>query len=90
MPFQKNGKRDYAKELQWEHETKPKRVKQRAQRNAARSVMKEEGKASVGDGKHVHHKRDITNGGTNSASNLQVVSAKANLAKEGKRKANKK
>ena len=27
MPFMKNGKRDYKKELAWEHNSKPNRVK---------------------------------------------------------------
>lgn len=89
MPFQKDGKRDYKKELQWEHTKKPKRVKQRAQRNAARSVMIKDGRAAVGDGQHVDHKQNITSGGTNDTSNLQVVSAKTNLKKEAKRKSGK-
>ena len=58
MPFQTNGKRDYKKELQWEHSKKPKRVKQRAQRNAARNTMKANGSVKVGDGKHVDHKKE--------------------------------
>lgn len=40
----------------------------------------------VGDGKHVDHKKPLSEGGSNSKSNLRVVSAKENLAKEAKRK----
>ena len=39
MPFMKNGKRNYAAELQWEHTHKKNRVKDRAKRNAARSTV---------------------------------------------------
>ena len=39
MPFQKNGVRQYDRELEWEHKHKKNRVKDRAQRNAARSKV---------------------------------------------------
>ena len=39
MPFMTNGKRDYKRELSWEKKKKPNRVKDRAQRNAARSQV---------------------------------------------------
>ena len=39
--------------------------------------------------KHVDHKKALTDGGSNRSSNLRVVSAKTNLAKEGRRKAGK-
>jgi len=73
MPFQKNGKRDYSRELAWEHAKKPKRVKDRAARNAARStVAKKKGvtpKALNGD---VGHKKAISKGGANGLANLFV------------------
>ena len=43
MPFMTNGKRDYKKELEWEHTKKKTRVKDRAQRNAARSAVAKKG-----------------------------------------------
>ena len=83
-----NGKRDYKRELQlaWEKKNKPNRVKDRAKRNAARSEAMEDGKVRKGDGKHVDHKKPLTEGGSNNKSNTRVVSAKENLAKEARRK----
>ena len=86
MPFQKNGKRDYKRELQWEKTHKPNRVKDRAERNSARSQMEKEGKVRKGDGKQVDHKKPLSQGGSNSRSNLRVVSDKTNLTKEANRK----
>ena len=40
--------------------------------------MIKEGKASVGDGKDVHHKKPLSAGGTSVQSNLQVVSRAKN------------
>lgn len=77
-----NGKRDYKKELAWEHKKKPKRVKQRAQRNAARARSG----LRVGDSRQVDHKTPLSSGGSNSKSNTRVVSAKTNLQKEARRK----
>lgn len=90
MPFQKNGKRDYKAEAEWEKKKKPSRAKDRAQRMAARRAMEAEGKVSKNDGKQVDHKKTIKSGGSNAKSNLRVVSAKTNLTKEAKRKAGKK
>lgn len=80
IPFQTNGKRDYKKELQWEHENKPKRVKERAARNSARKKLG----IKVGDPRHVDHADN--NQMNNSLSNLHAISAKANLEKEANRK----
>lgn len=82
MPFMKNGKRDYKKELQWEHKKKPNRVKDRAERNRAR---KEAG-LKVGDSRQADHKKPLSEGGAKSQSNVRVVSAKENLRKEALRK----
>ena len=82
MPFTTNGKRDYKKELAWEHKSKPTRVKDRAKRNAARKMAG----LKVGDPRHVDHKKPLVSGGSNKRSNLQVTSAKANLTKEALRK----
>ena len=78
MPFMKNGKRDYKRELQWEHDKKPTRVKDRAERNAARSTMEKAGKVHKGDGKDVDHKVPLSKGGSTAKSNLRVVSATTN------------
>jgi hypothetical protein len=82
MPFFTNGKRDYAKELAWEHKKKPNRVKDRAARNKARDVMG----LKVGDPRQVDHVKPLTSGGGKGKSNLRVVSAKTNLTKEARRK----
>ena len=78
MPFQKNGKRDYKRELQWEHTKRPDRVKDRAARNSARSEMEKAGKVHKGDGKDVDHKTPLSKGGAKTRSNLRVVPASEN------------
>jgi 5-methylcytosine-specific restriction endonuclease McrA len=40
----------------------------------------------VGDSRQVDHKKPLVQGGSNSRSNLRVVSAKTNLTKEALRK----
>jgi hypothetical protein len=68
-----NGKRDYKKELQWEHSKKKNRVKDRAQRNAARaSVAKAKGVSPKSLSGDVGHKRAISKGGKNGLANLFV------------------
>ena len=73
MPFQTNGKRDYKKELAWEKKKKPNRVKDRAQRNAARATVADKKGVSPkqlsGD---VGHKRAVSKGGKNGLANLFV------------------
>jgi hypothetical protein len=85
MPYMTNGKRDYKKELDWEHEQSKKRVKDRAARNKAR---KEVG-LKVGDPRQADHKKPLDSGGSTKKSNVRVVSAKANAMKEVKRKRSK-
>ena len=73
MPFMTNGKRDYKKELNWEHKKKPSRVKDRAQRNAARStVAKAKGVKKTALKGDVGHKKAISRGGANGLANLFV------------------
>ncbi len=86
MPYQTNGKRDYSKELAWEKKNGKKRQTDRVKRNAARSMMEQEGRVKKGDGKQVDHKKTLKNGGSNDRSNLRVVSAKTNATKEAMRK----
>jgi hypothetical protein len=52
----------------------PEQIKRRAQRNKARREMIAAGKAHVGDGKDVGHKRPIRSGGGNGKSNLAMQS----------------
>ena len=68
-----NGKRNYKKELNWEHTKKKTRVKDRAARNKARAmVAKKNGtspKKLKGD---VGHKKAISRGGKSVLANLFV------------------
>lgn len=82
MPFQKNGVRQYDRELAWEKKKKPNRVKDRAARNKARS----EAGLKVGDPRQADHKKELVSGGSKDKSNVRVVSASVNLEKEAKRK----
>lgn len=82
MPFMTNGHRDYKRELNWEKKHKPKRVKERAERNHAR---KEAG-LKVGDPRQADHIKELVRGGSNSKKNVRVVSAHTNLHKEALRK----
>ena len=71
-PFMTDGHRDYKRELQWEKKKKPNRVKDRAQRNAARAVVKKKVGASALQGKDVGHKKAVSKGGKNGLANLFV------------------
>jgi len=73
MPFQKNGVRQYKRELEWEKKSKPNRVKDRAQRNAARAtVAKKAGVKATALKGDVGHKKAISRGGKNGLANLFV------------------
>ena len=73
MPYMTNGKRDYKKELSWEHTKKKHRVKDRSQRNAARAeVAKKLGKKPTAISGDVGHKKAVSRGGKNSLANLFV------------------
>lgn len=78
MPYQKNGVRQYDRELEWEHKHKKNRVKDRAARNAARATMKKKVGASAIAGKDVGHKKAVSRGGKNGLANLFVQSAATN------------
>lgn len=79
MPFMTNGKRDYKKELNWEHTKKKTRVKDRAQRNAARgAVAKSKGVKATSIKGDVGHKKAVSKGGKNGLANLFVQDAGAN------------
>jgi len=68
-----NGRRDYKKELEWEHKKKPNRVKNRSQRNSARAaVAKKKGVKATSIKGDVGHKKAVSKGGKNSLANLFV------------------
>ena len=67
-----NGKRDYKRELNWEHTKKKSRVKDRAQRNAARAAVKKKMGAAAIKGKDVGHKKAVSKGGKNGLANLFI------------------
>lgn len=72
-PYMTNGKRDYKKELNWEHTKKKNRVKDRAQRNGARSaVAKKNGVKPTSLSGDVGHKKAVSKGGKNGLANLFV------------------
>ena len=73
-----NGKRDYKKELRWEHKSKPNRVKDRAQRNSARAAVKKKMGAAAIKGKDVGHKKAVSKGGKNGLANLFIQNPGAN------------
>lgn len=62
------------------YSARPEVKKRRAMRNAARRELMAEGKVHKGDGKDVHHVKDLKDGGTNARSNLRVVSQSKNRA----------
>ena len=70
-------KRDYAKEYR-DYHAKPEQIANRSARNHARRTMeKEVGKAAL-KGKDVDHKKPLSRGGSNTRSNLQVLSVREN------------
>ncbi len=68
--------RDYSKEKGYN--SSPEQKANRATRGRARYAMIKAGKAKVGDGKDVDHKKPIVKGGGNQPSNLRMVSPSKN------------
>jgi hypothetical protein len=60
------------------YQATPEQRKNRSHRNKARSLMIKKGRAKVGDGKDVDHKKSMKSGGSNSLSNLRMRSKSAN------------
>lgn len=60
------------------NQSSPEAIRRRSMRNKARREMEKAGKVHRGDGKHVHHKRALSNGGSNSKRNLAVTDAHSN------------
>lgn len=77
MPFMKNGKRDYKKEVE-RYTSKPEVVHKRVMQNKARREMEREGMVHKGDGMAVDHERPLSKGGSGARSNLRVVPASKN------------
>lgn len=74
-----NGKRDYKRELNWEHTKKKSRVKDRAQRNAARAtVAKKNGVKPTSLKGDVGHKKAVSKGGKNGLANLFIQNPGSN------------
>lgn len=65
-------------EYQKAFNARPEEVAKRVKNNAARREAIKDGRARVGDGKDVAHKKSLENGGTNAKSNLAVESRAAN------------
>ena len=76
--------RDYAKEYKASRRS-DRRLDNIARKRARRAVIKSKGAAAV-KGKEVDHKKPLKAGGSNSMSNLQILSVKANRKKQPKRK----
>jgi len=79
MPFMTGGKRDYKKELNWEHTKAKGRVKDRAQRNGARAMVAAKKGVKVTSIKgDVGHRKAVGRGGKNTLANLFVQNASNN------------
>lgn len=65
-------------EYQKSYNARPEEVAKRVKNNAARREAIKEGRARVGDGKDVAHKRSLENGGTNAPGNTTVQDRKTN------------
>lgn len=62
------------------YNARPENVDKRVKNNAARREAIKDGRAHVGDGKDVDHKRPLDKGGTNAKENLRVVDRGDNRA----------
>lgn len=76
MPSSKNYKRDYQQENKYK--STPAQIHARVERNKARRDALAKGLVHKGDNKEVDHVRPLSKGGSNTASNLRVVSASTN------------
>jgi 5-methylcytosine-specific restriction endonuclease McrA len=78
--IEKEAARDYKAEYAAYH-GKPSKIKERAQRNAARAKLG----LKPHDGKEADHKNPLSNGGSNSKRNLRAVSRDTNRKKGAKK-----
>jgi hypothetical protein len=65
-------------EYQKEYNARPEMVNRREKNNAARQQLIKEGKAKVGDGRDVGHKKPLDSGGGNERKNIEVQDRKEN------------
>lgn len=65
-------------EYQKAYNARPEEVAKRVKNNAARREAIKDGRAKVGDGKDVAHKKSLENGGTNAEGNVAVESRAKN------------
>lgn len=65
-------------EYQKAYNARPEEVAKRVKNNAARREAIKDGKAKVGDGKDVAHKKSLENGGGNHKSNVTVQDRSTN------------
>lgn len=72
--------RDYKRENEL-YKSKPEQIRKRVANNKARRMLMKEGLVKKGDGKHVDHIKPLASGGSNARSNLRVISASKNSAK---------
>jgi len=74
-----NGKsvRDYGTEYKKYH-SRDEQIKNRSERTTARRKANADGITSKGDGKDLDHRKPLSKGGSNSRSNLRVVSRSTN------------
>lgn len=76
MPKSSPAKLAYQKR----YNARPENVNKREANNRARQEAIREGRARVGDGTEVDHKKPLRHGGTNAPSNLRVVKGSKNAA----------
>lgn len=74
---QDKSKRNYAKEYARDHAS-PKQIENRAKRNKARSIMKNEVGVALLKGKDVDHIKPLKSGGGNGRKNLRIATVKVN------------
>lgn len=65
-------------EYQKAYNARPEEVAKRVKNNAARRQAIKDGRAKVGDGKDVAHKKSLENGGGNHTTNVVVQDRKTN------------
>jgi 5-methylcytosine-specific restriction endonuclease McrA len=78
MPKYVNGKRDYTADKKYQSSAEQR--KKRSERNKARR----QAGLKVGDPREVDHKKPLSKGGSNSKSNLRIISRKENRKKYNK------
>jgi 5-methylcytosine-specific restriction endonuclease McrA len=77
MPYMTGGKRDYKKEYAKYH-SRPEQIANRSERTTARRQANAAGITHKGDKTNLDHIKPLSKGGSNSKSNLRVVSESTN------------